>query len=100
MDPKQGDSAPVGPSDAGGTLYRAAHNDYSDSARDSAAAADPPAAAGATTYKIYKDTTETACLIQDVLILVGAGMCKIKREELEKASPAVGANIPRFLRTF
>jgi hypothetical protein len=99
MDPRQDDSAPAGSSDANGTLYRATHDD-SGSTRDAAAAADPTAAARATTSTIYKIPTETARLRQDVDFRVGARLGKIKREELEIASPAVDGNILRFIRTF
>jgi hypothetical protein len=58
MDPRQDDSAPAGSSDTGGTPYRASHDD-SRSERDSAAAADPMAAARATTVIPYRVPTET-----------------------------------------
>jgi hypothetical protein len=99
MDPRQHDSAPAGPSDAGGTLYRATHDD-SGSARDTAAAADSTAAARATTSILYRVPTETARLRQDVVFRVGARLGKIKREELENASPAVSGNVLRFIRAF
>jgi hypothetical protein len=99
MDPRQDDSAPAEPNDAGGTLYRAAHDD-SGNARETAAAADPTTAAWSPTSKIYKVLTETARLREDVVFRVGARLTKIKREELEIASPAVHGNVLRFIRTF
>jgi hypothetical protein len=51
-DQQQDDSAPARSIYADGTLYRAA-NDDSGSARDCASAADPPAAASETTFKLY-----------------------------------------------
>jgi hypothetical protein len=78
MDPRQDDSALAGSSDASGTLYRATHDD-SGSARDKTAAADPAAAARATTSTTYKIPTETARLRQDVVFRVGARLGKIKR---------------------
>jgi hypothetical protein len=53
MDPRKDDSAPAESSDTGGTAYRATHDD-SRSERDSAAAADPTAAARATTVIPYR----------------------------------------------
>jgi hypothetical protein len=98
MDPRQDDSAPAGSSDTGGTPYRAAHDDsHSDG---SAAAADPMAAARATSVIQYRVTTETARMRQDVVFRVGARLGKIKREELDNASTAVGGNVLRFIRTF
>jgi hypothetical protein len=99
MDPRQDDSVPAGSNDAGGTLYRAAYDD-SGSARETAAAADPTTAARSPTSTIYKVPTETARLRQDVVFRVGARLSKIKREELEIASPAVDGNVLRFIRTF
>jgi hypothetical protein len=99
MDPRQDDSAPAGSSDTGGTPYRAAHDD-SRSERDSATAADPMAAARATSVIPYRVTTETARMRQDVLFRVGARLGKIKREELDNASTAVCGNVLRFIRTF
>jgi transcriptional regulator CtsR len=98
MDPRRDDSAPAGSSDASGTLYRAAHDD-SGSARETAAAAVPTTAARSPTSTIYKDSTETARLRQDVVFRVGARLSKIKREELETASPAVDGSVLRFTRT-
>jgi hypothetical protein len=66
MDPRQDDSAPAGTSDSGGTPYRASHDD-SRSKIDSAAAADPMAAARATTFIPYRVPTETARMRQDGL---------------------------------
>jgi hypothetical protein len=88
MDSRRNDSAPAGSSDASGTLFRAAHDD-SGSARETASAADPTTAARSPTFTIYKVPTETARLRQDVFFRVGARLSKIKREELEIASPAV-----------
>jgi hypothetical protein len=99
MDPRQDDSAPAESSDTGGTPCRPAHED-SRSERDSAAAADPMAAARATTVVPYRVTTETARLRLDVVFRVGAWLSKIKREELEIASPAVDGNVLRFIRSF
>jgi hypothetical protein len=99
MDPRRDDSAPAESSDASGTLSRAAH-DHSGSARETAAAADPTTAARSPTSTIYKVTTETARLRQDVVFRVGARLSKIKREELEITSPAVDGNVLRFIRTF
>jgi hypothetical protein len=99
MDPRQGDSAPAGSSDTGGTPYSAAHED-SRSERDSAAAADPMAAARATTVIPYRVTTETSRMRQDVVFRVGARLGKVKREELDNASTAVCGNVLRFIRTF
>jgi hypothetical protein len=42
--------------------------------------------------------TETARLRQDNVFRVGAGQGKIKRGELEKASPAVVWNVLRFMK--
>jgi hypothetical protein len=99
MDPRQDDSAPAGSSDTGGTPYRAAHDD-SGSARETAAAADPTTAARSPTSTIYKVPTETVRLRQDVVFRVGARLSKIKRKELEIASPTVDGNVLRFIRTF
>jgi hypothetical protein len=99
MDPRQDDSAPAGSNDASGTLYRAAHDD-SGNARETAAAADPTTAARSPTSTIYKVPTETARLRHDVFFRIGARLSKIKREELEIASPAVDGNVLRFIRTF
>jgi hypothetical protein len=99
MDPRQDDSAPAGSSDASGTLYRAAHDD-SGNARETDAAADSTTAARSSTSTIYKIPTETARLRQDVVFRVGARLSKIKREELEIASPAVDGNVLRFIRSF
>jgi hypothetical protein len=98
MDPRQVESAPAGSSDTGGTPYRAAHDD-SRSERDSVAAADPMAAARATTVIPYRVPTETARMRQDVFFRVGARLGKIKREELDNASTVCG-NVLRFIRTF
>jgi hypothetical protein len=98
MDPRQDDSAPADSSDTGGTPYRAAHDD-SRREIDSAAAADPMAAARATTVISYRVTTETARMRQDVVFRVGARMENIKREELDNASTAVCGNVLRFIRT-
>jgi hypothetical protein len=65
-----------------------------------AAAAVPPAAASATASVLYRVPTETARLRQDVVFRVGARLGKIKREELENASPAVSRNVLRFIRAF
>jgi hypothetical protein len=97
MDSRQDDSAPAGSRDAGGTLYRATHDD-SRSEIDRAAAADPTAAARETTSILYRVPTDTARLRQDLVFCVGARIGKIKREELENASTA--ANVLRFIRTF
>jgi hypothetical protein len=99
MDLRRDDSAPAGSSDASGTLSRAAHDD-SDSARETAAAADPTTAAWSPTSTIYKVPTETVRLRQDVVFRVGARLSKIKRKELEIASPAVDGNVLSFIRTF
>jgi hypothetical protein len=99
MDPGQDDSAPAGSSDTGGTPYRAAHED-SRSERDNAAAADPMAAARATTVIPYRVTTETSRMRQDVVFRVGARLGKKKREELDNASTAVCGIVLRFTRTF
>jgi hypothetical protein len=99
MDPRRDDSAPAGSSDASGTLFRAAHDD-SGSARETAAAADPTTAARSPTSTIYKVPTENARLQQDVVFRVGARLSKIKREELEIASPAVDGNVLRSIRSF
>jgi hypothetical protein len=88
MDPRQDYSAPAGSRESGGTPYRAAHDD-SRSERDSAAAADPMAAARATTVIPYRATTETARMRQDVVFRVGARLGKIKREELDNACYAL-----------
>jgi hypothetical protein len=82
MEPRQDDSAPAASSDTGGTPYRAAHDD-SRSERDSAAAADPMAAARAITSILYRIPKETARLRQDVVSHVGARLGKIKRECLK-----------------
>jgi hypothetical protein len=99
MDPRQDDSAPAGSNDAGGTLYRAAHDD-SGNARETSAEADPVTAARSPTSTIFKVPTETARLRQDVVLHIGARLSKIKREEHEIASPAVDGNVLRFIRTF
>jgi hypothetical protein len=99
MDPRRDDSATAGSSNASGTLSRAAHDD-SGSARETAAAADPTTVARSPTSTIYKVTTETARLRQDVVFRVDARLSKIKRDELETASPAVDGNVLRFIRTF
>jgi hypothetical protein len=99
MDPRQDDFAPAGSSDTGGTPYRAAHDD-SRSERDSAAAADPMAAARETTVIPYRVTTETARMQQDVVFRLGARLGKVKLEELDNASTAVCGNVLRFVRTF
>jgi hypothetical protein len=99
MDPRQDDSAPAGSSDAGCTLYRATRND-SRSERDSAAAADPTVAARATTSILYRVSTETARLRQDVVFRLGARLGKVKREELENTSTSVSGKVLRFIRTF
>jgi hypothetical protein len=99
MDPLQDDSAPAGSSDTGGTPYRAAH-DETRSERDSAAAADPMAAARATTVIPYRVTAETARMLQDVVFRVGPRLGNIKCEELDNASTAVKGNVLRFIRTF
>jgi hypothetical protein len=99
MDPRQDNSAPAGSSDAGGTIYRAAHDD-SGSAKDGAAAADSTVAARATNSILYRVPTQTAPLRQDVVFRVCARPGKIKRGELEIASPAVDWNVLRFIRTF
>jgi hypothetical protein len=99
MDPRRDYSAPAGSSDTGGTPHRASPDD-SRSERDSAAAADPTAAARATTIISYKVQTETARMRQDVVFRVGARLGKIKREELDNASTAVCGNVLRFIRTF
>jgi hypothetical protein len=99
MDPRQDDSAPAGSSDTGSTPYRAAHDD-SRSERDSAAAADPMAAARATTVIPYRVPTETARMRQDVVFRVGAWLGNFNREELDNASTAVCGNVLRFIRTF
>jgi hypothetical protein len=75
MDPRQDDSAPAGSSDTGGMPYSAAHDD-SRSERDSAAAADPMAAARATTFIPYRVPTETARMRQDVVFRVGTRLGK------------------------
>jgi hypothetical protein len=67
--------APAGSRDTGGTPYRAAHDD-SRSGRDSAVAADPMAAARATTVIPYRVTTVTARMRQDVVFRVGARLGK------------------------
>jgi hypothetical protein len=100
MNPRQDDFAPAGSSDAGGTLYRATHDD-SRSERDSAAAADPTAAATATASIPCRDpTTGTARLRQDVAFRIGARLGKIERGELDNASTAVRGNVLRFTRSF
>jgi hypothetical protein len=81
MDPRQDDSASAGSGDTGGIPYRATHDD-SRSERDSAAAADPTAAARATTVIPYWVSTETARMRQDVVFRAGARLGKIKRESL------------------
>jgi hypothetical protein len=91
MDPRQDDFAPARSSEASGTPYRATHDD-SRSERDSAAAADPTAAARATTAIPYRVPTETARMRQDVVFRVGARLGKIKREELDNASTVVCGN--------
>jgi hypothetical protein len=78
MHPRQGDSAPAGSSDTGGTRYRAAHDDSRSAAR-------------ATTVIPYRVTTETARMRQDVVLSF---------EELDNASTAVTGNVLRFIRTF
>jgi hypothetical protein len=72
MDPRQDDSAPAGSSEPGGTPYRAVHND-SLSERDSAAAADPMAAARVTTVIPYRVTKETARMRQDIVFALASG---------------------------
>jgi hypothetical protein len=99
MDPRQDDAAPAGSSDTSGTPYRAAHDD-SRSERDSAAAADPMAAARATTVIPYRVSTETARMRQDVVFRVGARLGKIKRVELDNASTALCRNVLRCIKTF
>jgi hypothetical protein len=99
MDPQRDGSAPAGTSDASSTLSRAAQDD-SGSARETAAAADSATAARSPTSTIYNVPTETALLQQDVVFRVGAMLSKIKRDELEIASPAVDGNVRRFIRTF
>jgi hypothetical protein len=99
MDPRREDSAPAGSSDASGTLYRAAHDDFGN-ARETAAAADPTTEARSPTSTIYKVPTETARLRQDNVFRVGALLSKIKPKELEIASPAVDSNVLRFILTF
>jgi hypothetical protein len=94
MDPRQDDSAPAGFNDAGGTLYRATHDD-SRSERDSAAAADPTPSIP---YRV--PTTESARLRQDVIFRVGARLSKSRHEELKNASTAVIGDGLRFIRTF
>jgi hypothetical protein len=96
---RRDDSAPAGSSDASGTLSRATHDD-SDSTRETAAAAYLTTAARSPTSTIYKIPMETARLRKDVVFRVGARLSKIKREELEIASPAVEGNVLRFLRMF
>jgi hypothetical protein len=64
--PRQDDTAPVGSSDASGTLYLSVH-DNSGSARGSATAASPQAAATATTSMPCRIPTETASLRQDAV---------------------------------
>jgi hypothetical protein len=98
MDPWRDDSAPAGSSEAGGTLYRAAHDD-SGIASDSAAAADPTAAARVTTSILFRVLAETARLRQVVVFCAGSFLGKIKFEELEIASPAVDGNVLRFILT-
>jgi hypothetical protein len=85
MDPLQDDPVPAGSNDAGGTLYRAAHDD-SGNARETAAAADPTTVARSPTSTVNKVHTETARLRQEVVFRVGARLSKIKREELGIAS--------------
>jgi hypothetical protein len=70
------------------------------SERDSAAAADPKAAARATTSILYRIPTETARLRQDVIFRVGARLGKIKCEELDNASIPVSGNVLSFTITF
>jgi hypothetical protein len=81
MDPRQDDSAPARSSDTGGMPYRAAHDD-SRRERDSAAAADPMAAASATTVIPYRVTTETARMRQDVVFRVGVRLGKSSAKSL------------------
>jgi hypothetical protein len=99
MGSRQDDSAPARFSNACGTLYRAAHKNAS-SARGSAAAGDSTAATRTTSSILYRVTKETVRLRKDVAFRVGARLGKIKREELENASTAVGGNVLRFIRTF
>jgi hypothetical protein len=49
---------------------------------------------------LYRVPIKTARLRQDVVFRVGARLGKFKRKELEKASPAVGGNVLRLIRTF
>jgi hypothetical protein len=86
MDPRQDDSAPAVSSDAGGTLYRAAHDD-SGSTRDSAAAADPLSAARATTSIFYRVPTDTARLRQGIVFRAGARLGNIMCESLVFCRP-------------
>jgi hypothetical protein len=99
MDPRRDDFAPAGSSDASGTLSRAAHDEFG-SARETTAAVDPTTAARSPYSTIYKVPMNTSRLRQDVVFRVGARLNKIKREELEIASPAVDGNVLRFIRTF
>jgi hypothetical protein len=99
MDPRLDDSAPAGSSDTGGTPYRAVHED-SRSEKDSAAAADPMAAARAATIIPLRVPIETARMRQDVVFRVGAWLGKIKRVELDNALTGVCGNVLRFIRTF
>jgi hypothetical protein len=99
MDPRHDDPAPAGSSDAGGTLYRATHDD-SRGERDSAAAADPKIAARVITSILYRVPTENARLRNDVILRVGTRLGNIKRGELDYASSAVCGNVLRFIRTF
>jgi hypothetical protein len=77
MDPRQDDSTPAGSSDTSGTSYRTTHDD-SRSEKDSAAAADPTAAARATTFIPYSVPTETVRMRKYVVFRVGARLGKIK----------------------
>jgi hypothetical protein len=99
MDLRQDYFAPAGSSDTGGTPYCAAHDD-SRSESDSATAADPMAAARATTVIPYRVPTETARMRKDVVFRVGARLGKIKRKELDNALTAVCWNFLRFIRNF
>jgi hypothetical protein len=99
MDPRHDNSAEAGSSGTGGTPYCATHDDFR-SERDNAAAADPTAAARATTVIPYRVTTETARMRQDVVFRVGPRIGKIKRKDLDKASTAVCGKVLRFIRTF
>jgi hypothetical protein len=100
MDPRQDDFAPAGSNDAGGTLYRATHDESrSESQRQRRSGRSHGRSQDENFYNI-QDSHGVCAPTTRIRLSSRRPPGQNQAGELEIASPAVDGNVLRFIRTF